>query len=49
MVVCMCLAQGVTLLEGGALLEEVCHCGVGLETLLLVPPRMLNLFIASFG
>jgi len=45
----ICLAQGVVLLEGVALLEEVCHCGVGLETLLLAPPRMLSLFLASFG
>jgi hypothetical protein len=28
-----CLAQGVALL-GGVTLLEVCHCGVGLETLL---------------
>jgi len=26
----MCLAQGVALLGGVALLEEVCHCGRGL-------------------
>jgi len=32
--ICICLAQGVALLEGVALMEEVCHCGVGLETLL---------------
>jgi len=33
--VCICLAQGMALSEGVALLEEVCHCGMGLETLLL--------------
>jgi len=26
-VVCMCLAQGMALLGGVALLEEACHCG----------------------
>jgi len=44
----VCLAQGVALLEDVALLKEVCHCGVGLETLLPVSPRMLSLFLASF-
>ena len=29
-VVGICLAQGVALLGGVALLEEVCHCGGGL-------------------
>jgi len=42
------LAQGVAVLEGVDFLEEVCHCGVGLENLPLVPPRMLSLFLASF-
>jgi len=27
--VCICLIQGMSLLEGVALLEEVCHCGGG--------------------
>ena len=29
-VVCICLAQGVALFRGVALLEEVHHCGGGL-------------------
>jgi hypothetical protein len=29
-VACLCLAHGVALLGGVALLEEVCHCGGGL-------------------
>jgi hypothetical protein len=29
-VVCICLAQGMALLGGVTLLEEVCHCGCGL-------------------
>ena len=28
--VCICSAQGVALLEGVSLLEKVCHCGCGL-------------------
>jgi hypothetical protein len=28
--VCICLTQGVALLEGMVLLEMVCHCGCGL-------------------
>lgn len=28
--VCICLVQGVALLAGVALLQEVCHCGGGL-------------------
>ena len=31
----MCLVQGMALLGGVALLDEVCLCGNGLETLLL--------------
>jgi hypothetical protein len=30
MVVLICLAQGMALLGGVILFEEVCHCGVGL-------------------
>jgi hypothetical protein len=33
--VCVCLGQGVALLGGVALLEQVCHCGCGLKTLIL--------------
>jgi hypothetical protein len=33
--ICICLAQGVALLGGVALLEWVCHCGQGLKTLAL--------------
>jgi len=33
--VCICLAQGVALLERVVLLEELCHSGVDLETFLL--------------
>ena len=33
--VCICLAQGVALLGGMALLELVCHCGCGLMALIL--------------
>jgi hypothetical protein len=33
--VCICLAQGVELLEDVALLEEVCHFGCGLKTFIL--------------
>jgi len=46
--VCICSFQGVSLLEGVALLEEVCHCGGGLGD---PPPsflRMLSLFLTSF-
>ena len=45
----ICLSQGVSLLEGGNLLEEVCHCGDGLGDL---PPGWLSmpsLFLACFG
>jgi len=28
--VCICLAQGVALFGGVAMLEQVCHCGHGL-------------------
>ena len=35
MVVWICLTQGIIFLEDMALLEEVCHCGGGFETLLL--------------
>jgi len=31
------LGQGVALSGGVALLREVCHCGCGLKTILLVP------------
>lgn len=31
---CICLAPGVALIEGVALLEEVCHCEGGLGDLL---------------
>lgn len=31
---CICLAKGVALLGGVALLEEVCYCEVGIESLL---------------
>ena len=30
--------KGVALLEDVALLEEVCHCGVGLEVLYMLKP-----------
>jgi hypothetical protein len=33
--VCLCSAQGVALLEGVALFEKVCHCGHGLRSLIL--------------
>jgi len=45
----MVCTQGLALLEGVALLEEVCHCGGGLGD---PPPnclRMLSLFLASSG
>jgi len=44
--VCICLAQGVALLEVVALLEEVCPCRVDLETLLLAT-RILSLFLSE--
>ncbi|EDL36700.1 mCG146313, partial [Mus musculus] len=34
-IVCICLAQRVALLEGVTLLEFVCHCGCGFKTLIL--------------
>jgi hypothetical protein len=33
--VCICFAQGVALLEGMALLELLCHFGEGFKTLVL--------------
>jgi hypothetical protein len=47
-VVWICLAQGVVLLAGMALLEEVCHCGGGLW---VPPPRCLkvSLLLSAFG
>ena len=43
MMVCVCLAQGVALLGGVALLELVCHCGRGLYTLTLTAWKQLPL------
>ena len=48
LMVCICSAQGVALLEDVAKLQEVCHSGDGLGD---SPPscqRMLILFLASF-
>jgi hypothetical protein len=45
-VVWICLAQGMTLLEGVALLEEVCYCGSGL---LDPPPRCLEASLLLFA
>ncbi len=47
--VCICSAQGVALLEGVTLLEEVCHCGGGLGD---PPPsclRIFSLLLVSFS
>ena len=47
--VCICLAQGVALVEGVALLEEVCHSGDGLGDTPPSCPRMLSLFLVPSG
>jgi len=44
----ICMAQGVALLEGVTLLEEVCHCEGGLGDPLPSCLRMLCLFLGSF-
>jgi hypothetical protein len=41
MMVCICLAQRVSLLEGVALLEKVCHCGYGLKTLIMAAWKLV--------
>jgi len=49
MMVFICLAQGVALLEGMALLEEVCHCGGGIGDPHPSCLGLFSLFLASFG